>query len=222
MKEIIDFTDDTEKVVISNGIWYEYNDDYLNYLKESIAELDVEYESEYDDFDNIYIKYIDDIYNAEKDKTENIGMTEDEIKNKLKKKSYKERVFNVMREEKDGFENHDREIETANGNKFELMDLYKDKTMYAVKIGNSSAKLSYAIEQSIVAMRMLKTKNIELDVEKICIWLVLERKQKLKTENGKVDLNDLDMLMLKNRIDSWKKEIRVAGYKPIIKINYTK
>ena len=71
-------------------------------------------------------------------------------------------------------------------------------------------------------MRMLKTKNIELDVEKICIWLVLERKQKLKTENGKVDLNDLDMLMLKNRIDSWKKEIRVAGYKPIIKINYTK
>lgn len=222
LKEIIDFTDDTEKVVISNGIWYEYNDDYLNYLKESIAELDVEYESEYDDFDNIYIKYIDDIYNAEKDKTENIGMTEDEIKNKLKKKSYKERVFNVMREEKDGFENHDREIETANGNKFELMDLYKDKTMYAVKIGNSSAKLSYAIEQSIVAMRMLKTKNIELDVEKICIWLVLERKQKLKTENGKVDLNDLDMLMLKNRIDSWKKEIRVAGYKPIIKINYTK
>lgn len=149
-------------------------------------------------------------------------MTEIEIKGKLKKRLYKERVFNMLREEKDGFENHDREIEIEDGNKFELMDLYKDKTMYAVKIGNSSSKLCYAIDQSVVAMKMLKNNGIKLDVEKIGVWLVLEKRQKLKTTKGKIDLNSLDMLMLKNRIDSWKKEIRVAGYKPVIRINYTK
>lgn len=222
LKDLIDFTDDTEKVVISNGIWYEYNDDYLKYLKESIEELDVEYDSQYDKFDDTYLKYIDEIYQEEKDNPENNGMTEIEIKGKLKKRLYKERVFNMLREEKDGFENHDREIEIEDGNKFELMDLYKDKTMYAVKIGNSSSKLCYAIDQSVVAMKMLKNNGIKLDVEKIGVWLVLEKRQKLKTTKGKIDLNSLDMLMLKNRIDSWKKEIRVAGYKPVIRINYTK
>lgn len=42
----------------------------------------------------------------------------------------------------------------------------------------------------------------------------------IEDENGKPDLNRLKMLMLKNRLDQWKKEVRVQGYKPLIYINY--
>ena len=36
----------------------------------------------------------------------------------------------------------------------------------------------------------------------------------------KPDINRLDMLMLKNRLDQWKKEVRLQGYTPIIYVNY--
>lgn len=220
LKNLIDFTDDKEKVVISNGVWYEYNDDYLRYLKESIKEIDIEYDIKYDKFDNEYLKYINEQYEKEKNCIEYSAKNETEVKTALKKKLYKERVFNLLREINDGYINCDRKIENSDGNKYELMDLYKDKAIYAVKIGNSSSKLCYALEQSIIGMKMLKNKNSELEVEKIGIWLVLERKNKLKLTNGTIDLNSLDMLMLKNRIDSWKKEVRLAGYKPVVRINY--
>lgn len=222
LRNLIDFTDDKEKVVISNGIWYEYNDDYLRYLKESINELEIEYETKYDKFDIEYLKYIDNQYEKQKNSSEYSAKSETEVKAELKRKLYKERAFNLLREENDGFENHDRETENVDGNKYELMDLYKDKTIYAVKIGNSSSKLCYALDQSIIGMKMLKNKTKRLDVEKIGVWLILERKKKLKVNRGTIDLNSLDMLMLKNRIDSWKKEVRLAGYKPVVRINYSK
>ena len=102
------------------------------------------------------------------------------------------------------------------------MDLYKDKTMFAVKIGNASSKLCYAVDQSITALKMYKSKMFKdaLEVENVAIWLILERKSRLKEKNGSIDINELDMLMLKNRIDSWKKNVRLLGYKPIIYINY--
>lgn len=220
LRNLIDFTNDKEKVVISNGIWYEYNDDYLKYLKESISELDIEYEMKYDKFDIEYLKYIDELYDKEKNHPKYSEKNEIEVKRELKKNLYKEKVFNILREEKDGYSNYDRKIDKIDGERYELMDLYKDKTIYAVKFGNSSSKLCYVLDQSITGMKMLKNKTEKLEVEKIGIWLILERKNKLKTKNGVVDLNSLDMLMLKNKIDSWKKEVRLAGYKPVVRINY--
>ena len=81
-------------------------------------------------------------------------------------------LFNKRMEEKYGFKNYDRKIESN----VESMDLYKDKTMF----------------------------TDAPEVENVAIWIILERKTHL-TENGNVDINELDMLMLKNRIDSWKK-----------------
>lgn len=219
LRDLIDFTDDDEKVVIANGIWYEYNDDYLKYLRESLNELEIEYEPEYDKFNEEYLKYINNEYVKEKN-NKFYGQDEKEVKNILKNKLYKEKVFNILREQKNGFKNYDREIENLDGNKYEQMDLYKDKTIYAVKIGKSSSKLCYALDQSIVGMKMIRNKELKLEVERIGIWLILERKKKLKIKDGVIDLNSLDMLMLKNRIDSWKKEVRLAGFKPVVRINY--
>ena len=41
----------------------------------------------------------------------------------------------------------------------EEMDLYKDGMMCAVKIGNTSSKLCYAVDQSLTALKLYK-KNI--------------------------------------------------------------
>ena len=48
VRELIDFTDDEERCILSKGTWYQYNDDYLSYLRDSISEIFVEYHPEYD------------------------------------------------------------------------------------------------------------------------------------------------------------------------------
>lgn len=208
VKEIIDYIDDKEEAVLSNGIWYEYNEDYLKYLSDSLSEISVIYNKKYDYTKSIQETYIENI----------MKMLDNTDIDDIRKKYYREYVFNKIMEEKYGFKNYDRKIE---GN-VESMDLYKDKTMFAVKIGNTSSKLCYAVDQSITALKMYKS-NMFTDapeVENVAIWLLLERKTHLTEKNGNVDINELDMLMLKNRIDSWKKTVRLLGYKPIIYINY--
>lgn len=102
------------------------------------------------------------------------------------------------------------------------MDLYKDRTMFAVKIGNSSAKLSYAVEQSISSTKMYKHKKlIDMpEIDNVVVWIILKHHKHLPLINDKPDLSKLRMIMLKNRLDSWKKEVRLLGYKPVIYLNY--
>ena len=105
------------------------------------------------------------------------------------------------------------------------MDLYEKATatMFAVKKGKSSSDLCYAIDQSLTALKKHKHGEI-IDmppISNVGLWFILERTEHLPTTaDNKVDLSSLDMLMLKNRIDQWKKEVRLAGYTPIIYINY--
>ena len=179
MKKLVDFTDDEKRCLLLKGEWYSFNDDYVQYLQDSIAELDVIYDSRFDFFNNIL-------------------------------------------SEQFGFENHDRDSDETGAGKVELMDLYKDGTMYAVKIGNSSAKLSYVVEQSISSTRMYKHQSLPdmPRVEKVAVWIVLKRCTHLPEIDGKPDLSSLKMIMLKNRLDAWKKEVRILGYIPVVYLNY--
>ena len=222
MKGLIDYTDDAKKCLLLKGEWYEYNDDYLSYLKDSIDEIDVKYNPQYDFGKHELTAYQEKMYNIEKSLPKYAGKSPDEIRKSIKKKYYAERVFNNVMEEKYQFVNYDREIDTLNGEKIELMDLYKDKCMYAVKIGESSAKLSYAVDQSISSIMMYKHKELEHmpEVKTVVVWILLKRKDHLPERNGKPELNQLKMLTLKNRLDEWKKEVRVLGYTPIIWLNY--
>lgn len=222
MKRLIDYTDDAKKCLLLKGEWYKYNDDYLSYLRDSIDEIDVKYNLQYDFGKHELTAYQEKMYNIEKSLPEYAGKSSSEIKKNIKKKYYAERVFNNVMEEKYQFVNYDREIDTLNGEKIELMDLYKDKCMYAVKIGESSAKLSYAVDQSISSIMMYKHKELEHmpEVKTVVVWIILKRKDHLPERNGKPELNRLKMLTLKNRLDEWKKEVRVLGYTPIIWLNY--
>lgn len=221
VRDLIDFTDDEERCLLSKGIWYQYNDDYLKYLEDSISEISTEYKSEYDFTSKKHLEFIETFLSDARNDPNNKGKTDKEIREKLKRKYYAERAFNMLMERDFGFKNYDRNNENINGAKVEIMDLYKDGTMYAVKIGNTSAKLCYAVDQSIASLRLYKHDKLDKmpKIHTIAIWLILERATHIE-ENGTPNLNLLDMLMLKNRLDQWKKEVRLQGYKPLVCINY--
>lgn len=224
IRNLIDFTDDEERCLLSKGSWYQYNDDYLNYLEDSIYEIKAEYHPEFDFNDEKHNKVIDLVFNEEKNNEVYSGKTNKEIHSMLKKKYYAERAFNMLMECDYEFQNFDRYIEYLDGNKVEPMDLYKDRTMYAVKFGNSSAKLCYAVDQSIASLKAYKHKQLKNmpEIDTVAIWLVLERETHIEGDDGVPNINDLDMLMLKNRLDQWKKEVRLQGLKPLIYVNYKK
>lgn len=222
MKNLIDYTDDVEKCILSKGQWYHFNDDYLSYLADSIKEIDAVYNPNYNFNKALHREFLNQKYNDEKDEEKYIGKTEAQIRDNIKKKYYTERYFNIKLAEDYQFENYDRNISRVGTANIELADLYKDNTIFAVKIGNSSGKLCYAVDQSIQALKAYK-KNLIAEkplLRNVGIWFILDRTNQLSNVDGKPDINELDMLILKNRLDSWKKEVRINGYKPIIYINY--
>ena len=105
------------------------------------------------------------------------------------------------------------------------MDLYKEGGyVYAVKIGKSSGKLCYAVDQSLAFLKTYKHNEFSdlPEVTTIVLWFILERRKHIENADGKPDINELDMFMLKNKLDQWKKEVRLLGFKPLIYINYRK
>lgn len=148
----------------------------------------------------------------------------------MKRKYYRENYYNGNISEKDNrYKNHDRDIDDTGIGKIEIADLYFDdkdnETIYAVKMGSGSSDLSYVVSQSEAALEIYKSdilqeKTQSLPIKNVGIWIVLKRTKKLSTSNGKINLNDLDMFILKNRLDEWKKKVRLLGLNPIVRLNY--
>lgn len=222
VKDLIDYTDDKEKCLLSKGIWYQYNDDYLSYLSDSIAEIEVRYEPAYDFSEAAHDRFINQKYDEEKDDPKYQGMSEVAIKKALKRKYYAERAYNLLREQENGFQNYDRNDAKIGNFKIEVMDLYKDGMMCAVKIGSASSKLCYAVDQSLTALKLYKKGNLPdvPEITTVVLWFVLEKQVHIEDAEGHPQLDQLDMLMLKNRLDQWKKEVRLQGFTPMIYINY--
>lgn len=221
VRDLIEYTLDEEMVLLSKGIWYRYNDDYLTYLEASIAEIDAEYHPEYDFTTAIHNAFVERKYVAEKDSDDYAGKSETVVKNALKTKYYAERAFNLLRAEDNGFQNFDRNPDRVGNSKVEEMDLYKDEAMYVVKIGNTSGKLCYAVDQSLTSLKLYKNGKLPgmPQIRTAVLWIVLDRGH-IEDDNGKPDLSRLKMLMLKNRLDQWKKEVRLMAIRPLIYINY--
>lgn len=222
VRDMIDYTDDQERCLLSQGQWYQYNDDYLSYLQASISEITTCYEPQYDFSEEKYNAFIETKLLAERTELRYSGKSDKEIREQLQKKYYAERVFNLLMERDYGFENHDRGTVPVGNGTVEIMDLYKEETMFAVKIGGTSGKLCYAVDQSLEALKLYKHNQLNNMpvIKSVAIWFVLDRSRHIENEDGKPDINRLDMLMLKNRLDQWKKEVRLQGYTPIVYVNY--
>ncbi|MBO1679956.1 DUF6119 family protein [Bittarella massiliensis (ex Durand et al. 2017)] len=222
VRDLIDYTDDGQKCLLSKGTWYQYNDDYLSYLRDSIAEIEVKYNPAFDFSREQHDNFINQKYEEEKNEPRYQGQDEAAIKKALKQKYYAERAYNLLREQENGFQNFDRVDVKIGGCNIEVMDLYKDGMMCAVKIGSASSKLCYAVDQSLTALKLYKKGNLPNvpKINTVVLWFVLETQTHIEDVDGRPQLNQLDMLMLKNRLDQWKKEVRLQGFTPMIYINY--
>ena len=222
IKDIIEYTDEKLKCIFDKGKWYSFNKDYLTYLDDSIRQINTYYRKEYDMSDKDLEQFIEEKYLQEKDNSKYKGKSEIEVKDGLRKKYYYEFCFNTLKARSGIFDNYDRKG-TSDG--FEMMDLYEkdSQTMFAVKKGKASSNFCYAIDQSLTSLKkyMHGEATDMPPIKRVGLWLILERKNHLNMESyTKVDLTSLDMLMLKNRIDQWDKEVRNCRLEPVIYINY--
>lgn len=228
--ELIDYSDDADKCVLISGKWYKFNQDYQTYLENSLNEIEVLYDPQFNYSKSQHDNYLNDILTKEKGLPENSHISEQELKVNLKRKFYRERYYNNNISEKDKrYVNYDRGIDDTGFGKVEIADLYfnnvNEETIYAVKMGNGSSDLSYVVSQSEAALEIYKNdilseKTKELPIKNVGIWIVLKRSRQLSTSSGKINLNELDMFILKNRLDEWKKKVRLLGLNPIIRLNY--
>jgi len=132
-----------------------------------------------------------------------------------------EDAFNKAREANDGYINLDKSLTTLDGKyKWEKMDLYRDKTLYFVKIGTPQ-KLAYVVDQSVTTVRILQQHESGLDVngkacnvKKICLWLILDRKTQIQK------LSDINSIIFHMKLVDWKKSVTNAGYEPEVRVNY--
>lgn len=186
LKFYLDFIDDQDRHCLIDGEWHKFNQSYLDYLKREVDSLEVIYDANFDI---------------------NSDVDEDE--------------FNTAREENDGFIKYDKVL-TSLDNKYrvEKMDLYKDNSLYFVKKGKPQ-KLNYVIDQAITTVKILQNRasKIEIEekevlVENICLWVIIDRKEKI----GK--LSDINSLILHMKLVDWKKTVIDAGYQPKVILNF--
>ena len=218
----IDYTDNEENAVIIRGKWYKYNDDYIDNLHKSLKDLTCEHVSMYDFNNNDYKSFIEQLYIQEKDKPKYKGKDKESITNSLKKEYYKEKYYNINISETYGFENGDRSLVKVDGSKIEVDDLYKDSTIYAVKIGNSSGKLCYVVDQIDIAMRLIKYNAIPItkEIKNITIVLIIDKKEGYPSDDGEFDISQIKFLALKNAINNWQKNARLLCFNPKVIIGY--
>jgi uncharacterized protein (TIGR04141 family) len=186
LKDFLDFVDEKDRYCLIDGKWNQFNNSYLEFLQQEVDKIQI---LDYEENFNIY-------------------------------SDTKEEDFNKNRSN-DGFENCDKVNETL-GKKFkvEKMDLFKDKALYFVKKGKPQ-KLNYVIDQAVNTIKLLQNNeskifinNLEKKVDIICLWLLIDKKKKIKK------LSEINSLIFQMKLTDFRKTTNDAGYKPVVKINY--
>lgn len=200
VKYFIDYVDN-ERNFLLNGHWHQFNQNYIDYLNNQIdSKIELQLDNDFKISE----------YEEEKKRLKELNQSI----------PYKEQYFNKKREEDDGYINFDRNIEQIQSvYKIEKMDLYKDKTLFFVKIGEPQ-KLSYAIDQATLTLKVLqnntgiiKIEEREIEPEKICLWFVLDRKNKIRK------ISEIKSLIFLMKLAEWQRQCSNAGYVPMIKIS---
>ena len=211
LRQLIIFDCVEQNCIYENGKWQEYNADYLHMLEEEIKTIPAEYCPQYSFNNEDYKNYVSEKKNSGDEKFK-------------KRKWYNnETTFNEYLRDCHHYKYLDKKLESNKDHNVELMDLYKDKTAYSVKKGKSSGSLTYVVDQCLEGIKSIRNGEINFDeeIETVCIWLILERKTEIHdSKTNEVDLNKLNMIILKNKLVTWKRQILLWNYKPLIRINY--
>ncbi len=221
IRDFIDYLNEDNNALLVCGKWYRFNVDFCQCLKESLDDIRVTYENCFDLSRDQLEKFWDEKNKEHKDDEKYKGLSEDKRRGAICNRYYKEYAFNLMREN-EGYELCDRKMADVRGETIEICDLRKDGVIYSVKRGNSSSDLSYVVTQSEAAIDFYVNQELPKKdkPQKVVLWLILSRRDRLPIKDERLDWDSLGMLLLKIRIDNWKKKARLAGMIPEIRVNY--
>lgn len=203
LKYFLDYVDEDFNF-LQNGRWYRFNEKYIDYLIKEINKISIE------TFDEFVFRRSDFTAFHE-------SLSDDE-----KKKWYAERYFNEKVASSHGYMNLDRDStrQIYKSYKLEVADLYKDDTLFFVKIGGTQ-KQNYVIDQATGTLKYLldNQRNVYFDgnaytPKKLCLWLILDRKTRIDS------LSKLKSFILLINLLDWKKETLLSEYEPKIRISY--
>lgn len=227
--KLLNYTNEKERAVLLRGKWYRYNEEYVSLLNDSVDSIETVYNPKYDFSRSQKINFVKQLIETEQKKLNSNLESIESNDEKIKKKYYREYVFNLLREQ-EGFKLCDRNLKIVEDkSKIEMMDLYdeKNKIMIAVKIGKGSAELSYIVDQSLISLKEYRNrysednKNEYPEAKCFALWIILDRATKLKVyENNVVKLSELNMIILKNKLNEWQKELKNYGMQAKVFINY--
>ena len=189
VKYFLDYVDD-ERHFLLDGKWHIFNQDYIEYLCGQVDRL-ITLERGVDFAKRDYTAWRDP-----------------------------ERFFNEAREANEGYVNLDRHLSTVQQQyKIEKMDLWKDKTLFFVKMGTAQ-KLSYVIDQSLATINVLQNKTTQIEIEgqpikpdKVCLWIILERQGEIQK------LSDIKSLIFLMKLAEWQRQCANAVYQPIVRVS---
>lgn len=201
LKFFLDYVDD-ERHFLLDGKWHIFNQNYIEFLQKQIDER-ITLEKPNINFSNsAFTQWRDGL--SDEDRTSH---------------GYAEYYFNDL-QERNGYKNLDRHIETLQQYKIEKLDLYKDDTACFVKIGTPQ-KLGYVIDQAVATIKVLQSQasTIQIDGQdikpkNICLWLIFDR----QTEITKI--SEIKSLIFMMKLAEWQRQCANAGYNPIVRVGY--
>lgn len=205
IKKLISYEIDSENVSLYEGEWYYYNTDYYDLIMDEIDSIEVKYDST-----------ADLSYEILKDGKIEGKYREDKINRYLTKKfdgKLLDRDLFISKYENEYFESK---------YKVEVADLLINGEYISVKVGSSSS-LSYCIDQSELAARLIQVKKVNLQEKnlpipsKYGVWFYLESDSVF--QNGRCDIKRIGSIMLLSKLCDWSKSIKTYGKQPVIHVN---
>lgn len=201
IRHFVDYVDD-KRHFLQDGKWSIFNQNYVDFLEESVGSIEFEVRPEFNFDRHGYESFM-----RSRSGGERVGW-------------YRERYFNEIQMSAFGFRSFDRQIGNYDRYKLEFTDMYKDGTLYFAKIGTPQ-KLNYVIDQSLAVVKYLidNQGTIELNStvlrpDSICILLVLDREADIKR------LTDLRSFIFLMKINEWRRQVENARLRPRIVVSH--
>jgi uncharacterized protein (TIGR04141 family) len=178
---------------LKDGFWWYYNTTFVDEINKYIDE-NIQY--------NEPAEKLDDICDGDK----------------------KEGTFNNNLAKNKGYTLLDKKnIKLKDSSKLEIADLYKENTLFVVKIGGVDSILNYSFDQAMRSSEQLKdpvnkkvVENQDLkleDLKNICSWLVIKRNKPKK-------LSDIQSLHFKMKLCEFWIKATEFGFTPQLQIEF--
>lgn len=203
IKSFLDYMNE-EYYFLNEGIWYHFNKKYIDYVQETVSQIEIEHFDSYTYNQNDFQNFL-------------ASLSKEEAK-----KWYAEKYFNEEVAGKNGMVCIDRVLAKYKKYHIEISDLYDPatNTLYSVKIG-STQKLSYVFDQADATVKYLVDHQRQFEIDGIPykpqgigLWLILDRISKIQS------LLDIKSFLFLMSICEWKKTVSSHGYLPKVRISY--